>query len=71
MPLTGELFTGRTPVATAATFSAANPAAGAVLANGVRTQVGDVFEIEAPPFRLPLRNPLTRIPVAHVSVQAL
>ncbi|UAJ08792.1 AraD1 family protein [Polymorphobacter megasporae] len=28
------------------------------LADGVRTQVGDVFEIEAPPFTLPLRNRL-------------
>ncbi|MDP3549266.1 MAG: GguC family protein [Novosphingobium sp.] len=28
--------------------------------DGVRTQEGDVFEIEAAPFALPLRNPLTR-----------
>ncbi|MCI4666449.1 MAG: GguC protein [Neomegalonema sp.] len=27
-------------------------------ANGVRTQAGDIFEIEAPQFGLPLRNPL-------------
>lgn len=27
-------------------------------ADGVRTQAGDVFEIEAPPFVFPLRNPL-------------
>ena len=29
-------------------------------ADGVRTEVGDVFEIEAAPFTLPLRNPLAR-----------
>lgn len=28
--------------------------------DGVQTQVGDVFEIEAAPFTLPLRNPLAR-----------
>ena len=28
--------------------------------DGVRTQEGDVFEIEAAPFTLPLRNPLAR-----------
>ncbi|RST31429.1 FAH family protein [Sphingomonas ginkgonis] len=28
--------------------------------DGVRTEVGDQFEIEAEPFALPLRNPLTR-----------
>lgn len=37
--------------------------------DGVRTQEGDVFEIEAPPFNLPLRNALTRIaaPTAQVA----
>ncbi|CAN7331810.1 GguC family protein [Phenylobacterium sp. LjRoot219] len=32
--------------------------------DGFRTQEGDVFEIEAPPFRLPARNPLARTPAA-------
>lgn len=32
----------------------------ASFADGVRTQDGDVFEIEAPPFELPLRNRLRR-----------
>jgi hypothetical protein len=27
-------------------------------ADGIRTEPGDVFEIEAPAFGLPLRNPL-------------
>ena len=37
------------------------------VADGVQTQVGDVFEIEAAPFTLPLRNPLTRAePHPHV-----
>jgi len=42
-------------------------------ADGVRTQSGDVFEIEAAAFGLPLRNPLHLIPAseAPVLVQAL
>lgn len=36
-------------------------------ADGVQTEVGDVFEIEAAPFTLPLRNPLARAePAPHV-----
>lgn len=39
-------------------------------AAGLRTQAGDVFEIEAPPFTLPLRNPLSvrAAPPANVRV---
>jgi hypothetical protein len=33
----------------------------ASFADGIETREGDVFEIEAHPFRLPLRNPLTRL----------
>lgn len=41
-------------------------------ADGFRTEEGDVFEIEAPPFRLPVRNPLARAPAAApVKVRAL
>ena len=40
-------------------------------ADGIRTQEGDVFEIEAPPFRLPLRNPLGRADIADVTVTTL
>jgi hypothetical protein len=40
-------------------------------ADGVRAQDGDVFEIEAPPFGLPLRNPLLTVPVPGVSVMSL
>ena len=40
-------------------------------ADGVRTEVGDVFEIEAAPFELPLRNPLARAEPAAVRVNAL
>lgn len=40
--------------------------------DGFRTQEGDVFEIEAPPFRLPARNPLARGQVQPcVQVRAL
>jgi hypothetical protein len=39
--------------------------------DGIRTEPGDVFEIEAAPFTLPLRNPLARAPDAAVSVRAL
>jgi hypothetical protein len=36
----------------------------ASFADGIETAPGDVFEIEADPFRLPLRNPLARMPDA-------
>ncbi|PZU57167.1 MAG: FAH family protein [Sphingobium sp.] len=39
--------------------------------DGVRTQVGDTFEIEAAPFTLPLRNPLGRASETRVAVKAL
>jgi hypothetical protein len=39
--------------------------------DGVQTQEGDVFEIEAQPFALPLRNPLARAPEQAVSVKVL
>jgi hypothetical protein len=37
----------------------------------VRTEVGDVFEIEAEPFALPLRNPLAVADAVPVAVRAL
>src|SRR5690606_37627396 len=40
-------------------------------ADGVRTQAGDVFEIEAPPFRLTLRNPLAAEPSADWALRPL
>jgi hypothetical protein len=40
-------------------------------ADGVRTQVGDVFEIEAAPFTLPLRNPLAQADAAPAVVEVL
>ena len=40
-------------------------------ADGVQTQVGDVFEIEAAPFTLPLRNPLARAEPANATVKVL
>jgi hypothetical protein len=40
-------------------------------ADGIRTQEGDVFEIEAAPFTLPLRNRLARAAAAPVHVRAL
>ncbi|MEG3087157.1 AraD1 family protein [Sphingomonas sp. PB4P5] len=40
-------------------------------ADGVRTEEGDVFEIEAAPFTLPLRNPLARASATDVTVQVL
>jgi hypothetical protein len=40
-------------------------------ADGIETRVGDVFEIEAPPFRLPLRNPLVRAQSRTDAVRAL
>lgn len=39
--------------------------------DGVRTQAGDVFEIEAAPFTLPLRNRLTQSAPETVAVRAL
>jgi len=39
--------------------------------DGVRTQIGDVFEIEAAPFTLPLRNPLARAEPAPSIVKVL
>jgi hypothetical protein len=39
--------------------------------DGVQTQVGDVFEIEAAPFTLPLRNPLARAVAETVVVRSL
>ncbi len=40
-------------------------------ADGIRTQAGDVFEIEAPPFSLPLRNPLQIVPAPPEGVRSL
>lgn len=40
-------------------------------ADGVRTEPGDVFEIEAAPFVLPLRNPLARARPITVTVRPL
>lgn len=40
-------------------------------ADGVTTQDGDVFEVEARPFHLPLRNPLARAAAAPLSVRSL
>ncbi|MQT11173.1 AraD1 family protein [Segnochrobactrum spirostomi] len=39
--------------------------------DGVRTEPGDVFEIEAEPFGLPLANPLAIVPAPSVSVRVL
>jgi hypothetical protein len=39
--------------------------------DGVRTQLGDVFEIEAAPFRLPLRNALAAAVAPTVAMRAL
>jgi hypothetical protein len=39
--------------------------------DGVRTQLGDVFEITAAPFVLPLRNALGSAPTPDVTVTAL
>ena len=38
---------------------------------GVQTQDGDVFEIEAPPFRMPLRNALGRVEAPTVAIKSL
>jgi hypothetical protein len=40
-------------------------------ADSIQTQVGDVFEIEAAPFTLPLANPLARATATTVTVKAL
>lgn len=40
-------------------------------ADGVTTRTGDVFEIEAPPFRLPLRNPLASVEAPADAVRPL
>ena len=40
-------------------------------ADGVQAQEGDVFEIEAPPFELPLRNRLERVSAPPRGVQVL
>jgi hypothetical protein len=39
--------------------------------DGVIAQDGDVFEIDAPPFSLPLRNPLQTLPTPSVAVRSL
>jgi hypothetical protein len=39
--------------------------------DGVTTEPGDVFEVEAPPFTLPVRNPLARAPADLVAVRSL
>ena len=39
--------------------------------DGVQTQEGDVFEISAAPFTLPLANPLSRAPASAVRIGAL
>jgi hypothetical protein len=39
--------------------------------DGVKTLPGDIFEVEAPPFSLPVRNPLTRAAPAPVAVRKL
>ncbi len=40
-------------------------------ADQVKAQDGDVFEIEAPPFALPLRNPLKTVPAPMGGVRSL
>ena len=40
-------------------------------ADGIRTEAGDVFEIEAPDFGLPLRNALKLADAEEVAVRAL
>ena len=40
-------------------------------ADGIKTEEGDVFEIEAPDFGLPLRNPLAIERDVAVAVRAL
>jgi hypothetical protein len=38
---------------------------------GIQTHEGDVFEVQAPPFSVPLRNPLTRRESPTIAVKAL
>lgn len=38
---------------------------------GIRTEPGDVFEIKAPPFRLPARNPIAIEPARDVRMRML
>lgn len=40
-------------------------------ADGIETREGDVFEVEAAPFTLPVRNPLTRAAASPVAVTPL
>lgn len=40
-------------------------------AEGIKAQDGDVFEIEAAPFGLPLRNPLLTVPAPPAAVRSL
>jgi hypothetical protein len=40
-------------------------------ADGIKTRDGDVFEIEAQPFRLPLRNPLQTVAAPRSGVRVL
>jgi hypothetical protein len=39
--------------------------------DGVKTEPGDVFEVEAPPFTLPARNPLARAAAIPIAVRSL
>jgi len=39
--------------------------------DGIRTQAGDIFEVELPPFRLPARNPIEIAPAREVRVRML
>jgi hypothetical protein len=39
--------------------------------DGIKAENGDVFEIEAPPFGLPLRNPLLCMPAPAIAVRSL
>jgi hypothetical protein len=39
--------------------------------DGIKARDGDVFEIEAPPFTLPLRNPLVTLPAPQTNVRIL
>lgn len=39
--------------------------------DGVQTRAGDVFEIAAAPFRMPVRNPVAPVPAETVSVRQL
>ena len=39
--------------------------------DGVKTEPGDVFEVEAPPFTLPARNPLARAAAVPIAMRSL